>query len=135
MEEPDVQGHLLEQLDRPRFAIAALALFMLVLLLFSVKLWSDQKDQVERLNKLAQERALVLQSSNEETVSNCFASAIQGPLLRRILKGIEELPLNPDSAAALAEFRRLNELNTSTLRECRQLAKRLHVPEPEGIGG
>jgi hypothetical protein len=137
--EPDhEQPGLLEWLDGPRLVVGAFIFFMLALSVLGILLWSDQRDQqqqlveqVARIDELAEANRGRVKATNEEAVARCFSTAAQGPALRRVLRALENQTPDPQARADLMNFRLLNEANTSTVAECRALARRLHVPVPE----
>lgn len=132
MAHPD-EGGVLGWLDGPRLVVIAAGLFMFGLFALLLLLWSDQRDQVERIDKIVMERQDEAEAANRQQVINCFSAAAEGPALQRVLEVIER---ESDSLAirnAIADLRTLNDLNAPTLRECRRLADRLNVPIPKGI--
>jgi hypothetical protein len=122
---PEEEG-LLGWLDGPRLAVGGFAFFMFGLLVLLLLLWSDT-------NRLQAENAAEARAAQEEQVALCFATANQTPQLQRVLLALEREVQNPATRAALINYRQLNDLNSPRLRECRQLAKELNVPIPEGI--
>lgn len=131
-------GGVLGWLDGPRLVVGAFAFFLLGLAVLGILLWSDQRQQqkvlaaqVARIDDLASENRTRARAASEEAVSRCFSSATQSPALRKVLLAIELETMDVEAKAALRTFRRLSEENSSTLPECRALAKRLHVPVPK----
>jgi hypothetical protein len=129
--DPPEEG-LLAWLDGPRLVVGAFAFFCLGLLVLLLVLWSDQRQQVERLDQLQKEHLAEQRVEAKETVETCFFAANQTPALRAVLLGLERESMSAESKQALRNFRELNTLNAPTLRECRQLAERLNVPIPRG---
>jgi hypothetical protein len=129
--EPPEEG-LLAWLDGPRLVVGAFAFFCLGLLVLLLVLWSDQRQQVERLDGLQREHIAEQKIEAKETVETCFFAANQTPALRAVLLALEQESMSEASKQALRNFRQLNTLNAPTLRECRQLAVRLDVPIPRG---
>ena len=119
---------VLERFDTWKFAAGVAFVAIAFLALFSIKLWVD-------LDQVVEQRLEEARAADRETVNRCFSSAAQGPALRRVLAAVERETTDPVARADLREFRRLNAINTPTIRECRQLAERLNVPVPRGVGG
>lgn len=132
--EAEKEGFL-QQLDGPRIGIAALIAFMLVMTIFGIKLYSDQRKQVDLLDAIVREHAAQTSAANRKTVEQCFSDATQAPLLRRVIKALEGETSSPKARLDLEEFRRLNDLNAPTLRECRQLADRIGITVKQEVGG
>lgn len=130
--EPD-ERRLVDWLDGPRIAFGGLIAFLLVMSLFGLKLYSDQQQQVEQIQVLLQANRDRLKASNEDQVRSCFASATQAPAISRLLHALEMEARSEPTREALRNYSDLNDLNASTIRECRQLAKDLHVPIPKGV--
>ena len=106
--------------------------FLLGLLVLLLLLWSDQRQQVERLDELQKEHIAEQKVEAKETVATCFFTANQTPALRAVLVALEREVSSENSKQALRNFKQLNTLNAPTLRECRRLAERLDVPIPRG---
>jgi hypothetical protein len=122
---PEEEG-LLGWLDGPRVVVGAFAFFLLGMVILLILLWSDT-------NRLQAEHEAEALAAQKEQVGQCFATANQTPQLQRVLLALEREVQNPATRAALINYRQLNDLNSPRLRECRQLAKELNVPIPEGI--
>ena len=133
--DSEVEAHgVLKQFDTWRFAAAIAVIGFVVMMLFTIKLWDDLDTTVTRLDGVVAARLKEAAASDHETVAGCYASATQAPALRRVLLAIENETVSPSAKADLREFRRLSELNSPTIRECRQLADRLGVNRPKGEG-
>lgn len=119
MTEPHEKG-LLGFLDSWRLAVAISCVALALLTVFSVKLWVD-------LRHIVDARAEEFQASNSQQVERCFGNATQGPALRRVLVELEMLARTERAKQDVRNFLRVNEVNTPTIRECRQLADNLGV--------
>lgn len=128
--EPD---GVLGWLDGPRLVVGAFAFFLCGLTILGILLWSDQREQVRRLDALTAEHLREQRVSNEQAVERCFANANLAPALDHVLKAVEGTTSTVDGRQAVRDFRQLNRLNSNTLRECRQLAEKLNVKIPKGI--
>lgn len=133
----EVEG-LLGWLDGPRLVVGGFAFFVLGLTVLGILLWSDQRQQqraliiqVERINQIQKERREQAIAGNVASVDRCYSSATQGPRLRVALRALETETMDPEAKAALRSLRRVNEANTPTIRECRQLADELEVKPPK----
>ena len=129
------ETRFLDFFDSSRLAIGIAFVAIALLTVFSFKLWYDLDKTVRQVEKLLETRLEEAKASDQAAVSRCFSSATQGPALRRILLAIEQESEDPEAKAAAREFRRLNELNSPTIRECRQLAKKLKVAPTQGEEG
>lgn len=124
---------LLGWLDGPRLVVGAFLLFLAGLTVLGILLWSDQRQQVDRIDRIISERHAEAIAANKDSVRSCFASATQGPAIGRVLRSLERQTKDPIARENIRNFRELNDLNTPTLRECRQLAEKLNVPIPKGV--
>lgn len=132
MVPPEERG-LLGWLDGPRLVIGAFMLFLVGLTILGILLWSDQREQVDRIDEIIVARQIEAVAANKESVRRCYSAATQGPGITQVLKSLEGQTSNPVAREHFRNFRVLNELNTPTLRECRQLAETLNVPIPKGV--
>ena len=141
MAEPDhhVDG-VLEWLDGPRLVVGAFAFFVLGLTVLGIFLWTDQRKQafalekqVARIDEIVTQRVEEEKSAKRDQVATCFSRAAQGPSIRAALLALEREANSPEAHQTLRNFRELSELNTPTIRECRQLAKRLNVHVQKGV--
>lgn len=129
----DHEHGLLGWLDGPRLVVGAFAFFLCGLTVLGILLWSDQREQVRRIDALTAEQVREQRVAYEQAVARCFASANLSPSLERVLVALEALPTTVEGRQAIRDFRQLNRLNSTTLRECRQLADSLRVPIPRGV--
>lgn len=128
------ESGLLEWLDGPRLVVGAFAFFVLGLAALGVLLWTDQRKQTDRLDAIVAQRLIEERAAKQEQVGTCFSRATTGPALRRVLIAIESsITTNLQARQQLSDYRRLSELNTPTLRECRHLAEKLNVDIPKGV--
>lgn len=138
LKDPEVEGHMahvVRKLDTVKLGAAFLMLVILLLALFSIKLWGDLNRTVDKLDAIVEARLMEAEAADQQQVDRCYASATQGPILRRVLQALENDVVDARGKADIQEFRRLSLLNTPTIKDCRALAKRLKVPIPEGEGG
>lgn len=131
-------GGLLGWLDGPRLVVGGFAFFLLGLTVLGILLWSDQRQQqrdlfvqVARIDQIQKERREQAIAANVASVDRCYSSATQGPALRIALRALETETLDTQAKIALRSLRRINEENTPTIRECRQLADELEVKPPK----
>lgn len=124
---------LLGWLDGPRLVVGGFAFFILGLTVLGILLWSDQQRQVQRIDAIVMQRLAEEKAAKAEQVNACFSRAVQGPTLRRVLVAIESEMSDLANRQQLRDFRQLNDLNTPTIQECRDLAKRLNVAIPKGV--
>lgn len=124
---------LLGWLDGPHLVVGAFAFFLCGLTILGILLWSDQREQVRRLDALTEEHIREQRISNEQAVERCFATATLNPALNEVLRVLERATSTPAERQAVRDFRLLNDLSSNTLRECRRLAMQLNVPIPKGI--
>ena len=124
---------LLGWLDGPRLVVGAFAFFLCGLAILGILLWSDQRAQVRRIDKLTEENIAQQRAGNIQTVERCFANANLAVPLDRVLGALERQMSNTADRQAVRDFRKLNDLNSNTLHECRQLAEKLNVPIPRGV--
>lgn len=124
---------LLGWLDGPRLVVGAFAFFLCGLTVLGILLWSDQRQQVHRIDQLTEEHIAQQRAANRQTVERCFANANLAPALDRVLKIVERGALTVDEKQAVQDYRLLAVLNSNTRRECRQLAERLDIPIPKGV--
>ena len=134
-DEVDVKDErgFLRWLDSPRLAIYALVIFVLILSLFSLKLWSDQQKQVNLIDSLLAQRLEEAKAADRDAVGRCYSNATQGPAIRRVLDALEREARTRAARSALQEYKRLNLLNVPTVRECRELANKLNVKIPRSV--
>lgn len=131
-EHPEDMGFL-GWLDGPHLVVGAFAFFLCGLTILGILLWSDQREQVRRIDAINAEHIREQREANVQLVDRCFANANLSPALDRVLFVIEGAAATPAGRQAVRDFRLLNDLNSNTLRECRQLADKLDVPIPKGI--
>lgn len=126
----DQREGFLSQVDTFRFVAGVAFLASMVLVIFSIYLYSELNKTVDRLDGVVQARLKEAEASDRAAVQRCYSSATQGPALRLALRGLEAETADPQTREALANLRRTSELNSPTLADCRLLAKRLGVPTP-----
>lgn len=114
----------LEKLDGPRLVIAALVVFILLMLLVVTKLWID-------VNNVVEARELEARRANEQTVDRCFASATQSVPLQRVLIALRDSVDDPVAKYDIQNYLNISKQQTSTIRECRILAQQLNIPVPK----
>ncbi len=122
---------ILGQIDTFRFVAGIAFVASIILVIFSVYLWVQLHNTVDRLDAVVQARVAEQHASNDAAVERCYASATQGPALNHALNDLQR-EVSPDTAAALQNLRRVLVANTTTIRECRQLAEKLGVQTPKG---
>lgn len=124
---------ILSQVDTFRFVAGIAFVATIILVIFSIYLWTKLNNTVDRLDAVITARIAEQKTSNEAAVDRCYSSATQGPALRIALRGLENaVGVAPDTKEALRNLRRTNALNVPTLAECRQLAEKLGVAIPKG---
>lgn len=125
------EGTFLAQVDTWRFVAGIAFVASMVLVIFSIYLWTQLNNTVDRLDAVVHARLVEAETSDRESVLRCFSSASQGPALRRALRGLESVVKDPEAQAALRNLRRTSVANSSTIRDCRNLAKKLKVSIPK----
>jgi hypothetical protein len=59
--------------------VGAFAFFLCGLTVLGILLWSDQREQVRRLDALTEEHLLEQKAANAQAVDRCFANANLAP--------------------------------------------------------
>lgn len=123
----------LHALDSPTLVRWAAGLFMAGLFVLLLLLWNDQRNTVAQLDVVVRDHQAQQRKANQDQVRTCFARATNGPAIERALLALTAELKSPKGRRAVEDFRLLNQINTPTYRECRQLAEQLKVPQPRGV--
>lgn len=125
----------LDFIDAPKLGIGILILFILVALGWNFKLSVDAHDLAVSNRKLSRKIATEVakrkkseQAANQSQVNTCFQRNTSGPALRELLQAI--IPaVAPDRQAVqtIQSYIALSQQNTPTVKECNELARKLHV--------
>lgn len=125
----------LDFIDAPKLGIGILIAFILVALGWNFKLSVDAHDLAVSNRTLARTISVEIakrrkseQAANQSQVNTCFQRNTNGPALRELLEAI--IPaVAPDRKAVqiVQSYISLSAQTTPTVKECNELARKLHV--------